>query len=86
METYAICVSAIATVVIAAFTGINFWLILTIKSKDNEFRQQVSDLYKAIVISNLMIDRIKDTWIDANITNFTNIYQKRVKGKTPIFD
>jgi len=51
---YAIWVSAIATVVIAGFTIGNFWLVSKIKTRDDEFRQQVSDLYQGIVISNMI--------------------------------
>ena len=96
----ATCISAFAATAIAIYAGKshtlankNYQLAQEIKKanelrteSDMEFRQQLSDLYKAIVISNLMIDRIKDTYVDANITNFTNIYQKRAKGKTTIFE
>ena len=41
-----------ATAVIAIFAAASFWLASKIKKRDDEFRQQVSDLYKAIVISN----------------------------------
>ena len=47
-------ISGISTLIIAIFTGVNILLIFKIKSKDDEFRQQVSDLYHAIIITNLM--------------------------------
>ena len=41
MGIYAIWVTAISTVVIAAFTGINLWLISKIKSRDEDFRLNI---------------------------------------------
>jgi hypothetical protein len=82
METYAIWVTAISTGVIAIFTVINFWLILTIKSRDNEFRQQVSDLYKAIVISNI-VGGPHDTHLA--IEDF-KIHYEKAGGKTTILN
>lgn len=79
----------IATCFIAIFTGISIWLVLKIKSRDDDFRQQVSDLYKAIIISNLISSFKLDDTSDGSerlreaIELFTREYQKI--GKTPIF-
>ena len=82
METYAICVSAIATGVIAIYSVINYKLSSTIKSKDEEFRQQVSDLYKAIVISNI-VGGPHDTHLA--IEDF-KIHYEKAGGKTTILN
>ena len=79
---YAIWISAIATGVIAISTVLNLWVISKIKSRDDEFRQQVSDLYKAIVVSNLLIptSSIRD-----GIRRFNKLY-KETGGTIKIFD
>lgn len=72
-------ISSISTLIIAIFTGINIVLILKIKSKDDEYRQQVSDLYKAIVISNIVANRAQP------IDKFKKYYEQ-AGGKIKIFD
>jgi len=79
--------TAAATIVIAVFTGVNAWLASTIQSREDEFRQQVSDLYKAITISNLMRrEQTSDVFIEENMRLFNKTYKEKAKGKTPIFD
>jgi len=85
----AICISALATGVIAWYAIANHKLTSKIQSRDDEFRQQISDLYKAIVISNLMgsfkLDDLSDgrERLREAIELFAREYQKI--GKTPIF-
>ena len=82
METiYVIWVSAIATFIIACFAGASFWLASRIQSRDDEFRQQISDLYKAIVISNV-ITFPKD--VHLAIEDF-KIHYEKAGGKIEIF-
>lgn len=81
MEIYAICVTAIATVVIAWYAIANHKLASKIQSRDDEFRQQISDLYKAMVISNV-ISGPYDTHLA--IEDF-NIHYEKAGGKTKIF-
>jgi hypothetical protein len=88
-------ISAIATIVIAIYAGKSHELSVKsyqlaqeikvaneLKTKgDQEFREQVSDLYQAIVISTLLSGpgtySIMDSLIDA--------FKSKYKGKTPIF-
>ncbi len=57
MEDYytalSIIVSAIGTAVIAGFAVTNYLLAKAIKSKDEQHQQELSDLYQAMVLSNL---------------------------------
>ena len=88
----ATCISAIATGVIAYYAIVTHVLTTKIQSRDDEFRQQIGDLYKAIVISNLMVakglgppDTVGSTW-DYKIIEFNGIYEGPAKGKTTIFE
>lgn len=74
-------VSAIAIVVIAIYTVTSYRLSSRIKSSDDEFRQQVSDLFKAIVISNIITFPKAPT---SAIKEFKN-YFEQAGGKTRIF-
>jgi len=73
-----IIVSSIATVVIAFWGGCSLFLALKIKTKDDEYRQQISDLFQAIVISNLIVSEKEEI---AKIRKFHALYI----GKTKIF-
>jgi len=87
----AICISAIATTAISIYAGKshtladkNYQLAQEIKKAnelrvkvDDEFRQQVSDLYTAMVISNIYSS---DSGLDDRIHKFEEAY----KGKVPI--
>jgi hypothetical protein len=79
-----------ATIVIAIYAGVNYRLASTIRSRDDEFRedaktrdeefrQQVSNLYQAIVISNLIHPPQNNT--AQAIKHFRELYM----GETPIF-
>ena len=50
----AIAITAIATGVIAYYAKVNHQLASTIQSRDDEFRQQIRDLYRGIIISNFL--------------------------------
>jgi nitric oxide reductase large subunit len=90
----ATCVSATATAAIAFYAikshklaDRSYQLAQEIKSaselktkSDDEFRQQVSDLYKAIVISNILVSKLP-----GKIDYFKKLY-KQAGGKTKIFD
>lgn len=80
--TFAMMVTALATILIAIFAGVSHRLASKIQSRDEEFRQQVSDLYQAIALSNLMIGKKAfDTITEENIETFKKFYT----GKTIIF-
>ena len=75
----------IATVVIAFCAGASYRLASKIQERDKEHRQQISDLYQSIVISNILSDPNAtegSARLDAKIKVFKLFY----KGKTPIFD
>ena len=78
-------ITALATVAIAIFTYVNYQLASKIQKQDKEYRQQTSDLFQAIVISNILSDpeaRLGNKNLDNNIEAFKQMY----KGQTPIFD
>ena len=74
--------SAVSTCVIAVFSIVNFFLAWSIRAKNDEYQNQVSDLFQAIVISNIIgPEARRDEKVDHNIRQFKEKY----KGKTPIF-
>ena len=75
----------IATVVIAFFAIASYRLASKIQERDEEHRQQISDLYQAIVISNFIsnLDRAEGY---SSIENMKREFKMEYKGKTPIFD
>ena len=86
-EVYAIWITAIATGLIAISAFINFWLVSKIKTKDDIFRQELSDLYKAIVVSNLVSTGKyygSKEW-NETVKTFNSLYNKVKSGET-LFD
>ena len=80
----ALWITALATAVIAYHAVANHLLVQKVQSKDEEFRQQVHDLYEAIVISNIFITQgtLDENAIRTRIQTFKKYY----KGKTLIFN
>ncbi len=83
-------VTAIATGVIAWYAWKSNELSSKIQSRDDEFRQQASDLYKAIAISNMVIvqgERYRGRPNDqaAEIKTRIKLFEEFYKGETPIF-
>jgi predicted PurR-regulated permease PerM len=76
----AIIITAIATGVIAYYATQSHKLASKIQIRDDEFRQQIKDLYQAIVVSNVIEPSPGDT--SKAIKHFKEFY----KGKTPILD
>ena len=76
----ALWITALATAVIAYHAVASQLLNQKIKERDEEFRQQVSDMYQAIVVSNVVSPAQSDT--SKAIDRFRELY----KGKTKIFD
>jgi hypothetical protein len=74
-------ITAIATVVIAIYAFMSYRLASKIKAKDDEHRQQTTDLYQAIVISNLIGERPMVSGSEK-----IKYFKAKYKGKTPIFD
>ncbi len=88
MQNLSLIISAIATLGMLIVSTFNFCLLKRINDekkisenkqdiKDQEFREQLSDLYKAIVISNLLSGNS-----DISITQ--NAFKSQYKGKTQI--
>jgi single-stranded DNA-specific DHH superfamily exonuclease len=91
------CISAIATAAIALYAikshklaDRNYQLAQEIKKanelrtkSEDEFRQQVSDLYKAIVVSTIIGSR---AGLPRVISIFKEYYHKQAGGKTKIFE
>jgi len=76
-----IIVSALSTVVIAIFTGLNFFFNRAILKKDEEFKQQVKDLYQAIVIATILSGPTSYGQFD----EAKKVFEKLYKGKIKIF-
>ena len=74
-----IWITAIATAAIAVYSFMSYQLASSIKSRDEEFRQQIRDLYEAIVISNIVTERRE---LEGRIEAFKQHY----RGRTPIFE
>ena len=72
-------ISAVATVVIAIFTWFTYQMYKKLQEKDEEYKNQIGDLYKAIVISNLLSGNS-----DLEMTH--KKFHKEYTGKTKIFE
>lgn len=59
------------------YTVVNYRLASKIQEREKEYRQQVSDLYHAMVVSNLLST-------DSGIDTRFDLFEKNYKGKTPI--
>jgi hypothetical protein len=82
-------ITSLATIVIAWYAAVSHRLMKTIKGRDDEFRQQLTDLYKAIVISTLL-SRVppgttRDGLMRNSIPEFNKACYDEAEGKTPIF-
>jgi hypothetical protein len=93
MESWIIVVASgitsLATFVIACYAVVSHRLMKTIKGRDDEFRQQLTDLYKAMVISTLL-SRVppgttRDGLMRNSIHEFNKAYYDEAEGQTPIF-
>jgi hypothetical protein len=74
----------IATVVIAFSAIASYLLAMSIQRRDKEYSQQTSDLFQAIVISNILSDpeaQFTSSHLEGKIVAFKELY----KGKTTIF-
>lgn len=89
IDTISICLTAVATCVIAIYSLLSFKLSQELKraneiktAGDQEFREQVRDLYQAIVIATL-ISGPSGYELDGNrvLGKFSSLYN----GKTEIF-
>ena len=76
----ALWITALATAVIAYHAVATHVLNQKAQSRDKEFHQQISDLYQAIVISNVI--HPEQGYTSDALKRFKGFY----KGKTPIFD
>ena len=82
---FAIWVTAVATGVIAWYAWANHRIVSKIQSRDDEFRQEVKDLYQAIAVANLISAHGSVgaySTMEGRIEKFNEYY----KGKTPIFE
>ena len=94
----AACISAIATTAIAIYAGTsnklankNYQLAQEIKKAnelrakvDDEFREQISDLYEAIILSVFIAPEVKTT-MGSTLQGRIRIFKQHYKGKTEIF-
>jgi len=86
--TFSVGLSAIATCVIAIYSACSFNLSKELKKAnemktacDQEFRQQASDLYQAIVISTLLSGPSSS----GRFVDVKDVFKAQYRGKTPIF-
>lgn len=87
MQTASLIITALATGVIAYYSWCSHRLAISLRnmdeartSKDQEFRQQLSDLYQALVIANLLGGQSIKEARRALVEEFKKMY----KGNTPI--
>ena len=79
-----VILSAASTTVIAIFSVVSFCLARSIKAKNDEYQRQVSDMFHAIAITNVLSGLGMATGLttmDGMIGEFNEHYD----GKTPIF-
>lgn len=74
-------ITSIATVIIAWYAYCNYRLYKVIQEKDAEYKEQISDLYQAIVIATLLSGPSSYGGIEEAIKEFNRHY----KGKTKVF-
>lgn len=70
-------ITASATVVIAYYAWVNHEIASKIQSRDDEFRQEMKDLYVAMVLSNLLSS-------DSGIGRRKTLFEEAYEGKTRI--
>jgi len=73
-------VTSIATIIIAWYASCNYKLYKIIQEKNTEHKEQISDLYQAIVIATLLSGPTSTGGIEKAIQEFKSQY----KGKTRI--
>jgi hypothetical protein len=77
-------IAAIATGVIAIYAILSYRLTSKLNKSDAIYRQEVKDLYQAIVISNLM-QLAKGAPVVSTIENAKREFSKHYEGQTEIF-
>ena len=77
-------VSAVATAVIAWHAVASHKLASKIQTRDDEFREQISDLYEAIILSVFIAPEVKTTR-GSTLEGRIRIFNQHYKGKTEIF-
>jgi len=73
-------ITSIAIAIVAWFAYCNYRLYKVIQKKDTEYKEQISDLYQAIVIATLLSGPTSTGGIEKAIQEFKSHY----KGKTRI--
>lgn len=76
-------VTALATIVIAIYAWKSHSLASTLNERDDEFREQVSDLYKAIVISSMVAN--PGAGMADTMTGRIKLFREHYDGTTKIF-
>ncbi len=78
--------AGLSTAIIAYYAFVSYRLTSQMKKNDDEFKQQLSDLYKAIVISNVMCSnsRLGGASQDAIFQSYFSVFEKYYDGQTPI--
>jgi hypothetical protein len=72
-----VILSAISTVVIAVFSAVSFFLARSIKAKNDEYQNQIKDLFQTIVVSNVISvsDGIGADEIKEKLKTFKELYK-----------
>lgn len=80
---------AVATAVIAVYSGVNYKLAYQLKKNEEknqelnrQYQQQTKDLFQAITIATLL----SNSNFMGQYINLINNFKTHYKGKTPIFD
>ncbi len=76
--------SAVSTGVIAVFSIVSFFLARSIKAKSDEYQKQVSDLFQAIAITNILSGLGTATGL-TTMDGMIEEFNKHYKGETTIF-
>ena len=80
LETVLRVIEVIASVAIALFTYWNIRLIKNIEKRDDDYKQQTADLFKAIVRSNLVAVEQTSSSPNANMETKINLFKKHYDG------
>jgi hypothetical protein len=80
----AIWITSIATGVIAIYAFMSYRLGSEIQKRDKEHQQQISDLYQAISITNLLSGPVQVGSIE--MADKIKAFKSHYKGKIPIFN
>lgn len=76
-------IHCLAAVFVAIFTWLNYTMYKDIQKRDEEYKEQTKDLFRAIAISNLLSGSSGTS--TTTINELIQIFDKKYDGKTKIF-